>query len=63
MGILGDKLSYLPGEPQPQPQPQHQPQQEPLYERRADMREMVARQALSRQQGPQVDTDTGDIGR
>ena len=48
MGILGDKLSYLPGEPQPQ----HQ--QEPLYERRADMREMVARQALSRQQGPQV---------
>ena len=52
MGILGDKLSYLPGEPQ------HQ--QEPLYERRADMREMVARQALSRQQGPQVDTDTGD---
>ena len=59
MGILGDKLSYLPGEPQHQ----HQHQQEPLYERRADMREMVARQALSRQQGPQVDTDTGDIGR
>ena len=55
MGILGDKLSYLPGEPQ------HQ--QEPLYERRADMRELVARQALSRQQGPQVNTDTGDIGR
>ena len=56
MGILGDKLSYLPGD-QHQHQHQHQQQQqqqEPLYERRADMRELVARQALSRQQGPQV---------
>ena len=37
-GILGDKLSYLPGEG------------EPIYERRADMRELLARQALSRGQ-------------
>ena len=37
-GILGDKLSYLPGEG------------EPIYERRADMRELLARQALQRGQ-------------
>ena len=37
-GILGDKLSYLPGEG------------EPIYERRADMRELLARQALHRGQ-------------
>ena len=38
-GILGDKLSYLPGEGG-----------EPIYERRADMRELLARQALTRGQ-------------
>ena len=47
-GILGDKLSYLPGEG------------EPIYERRADMRELLARQAL--QKGQEVrQVRQGDI--
>ena len=37
LGLIGDKLSYLPNNSEAKSYPQGQPGEEPIYERRADI--------------------------